>query len=133
MSTNSQGRVVIGLCMDKERDEELLSFLSSKKNKSEFIRNLLYENLENLKNGNSDFSLNSSSLLNDISVTLRNILFTLNNSNDTRNPLYTTPNISTSQNIAQSQYNEYQELQENEPIDEDALILGAVVNSFDKF
>lgn len=134
MSSNSQSRVIIGLCMDKERDEELLNFLSSRKNKSEFIRNLLYENLENFKNRDDSFTSNSNALLSDISITLRNILFTLSNSNFSSNRSFT-------QDTSQSLYENnvvrntgaIEEEANTEVQSEDDLILGAVADSFNGF
>lgn len=77
MASNVQSRVIIGLCMDKERDEELLNFLSSQKNKSEYIRTLLNKHLSNLKNGVESKDTDTHIVLKDISITLKNILFSL--------------------------------------------------------
>lgn len=134
MSSNSQSRVIIGLCMDKERDEELLNFLSSRKNKSEFIRNLLYENLENFKNRDDSFNSSSNALLTDISVTLRNILFTLSNSNFSSNRSFPQDNSQSlyENNVSRSTAIKEEEL-DTEVQSEDDLILGAVADSFNGF
>ena len=79
MASNVQGRVVIGLCMDKERDEILLDFLASQKNKSDFIRNALYEKVNSIKNGGDSLSEQSSNII------LKEILSVLNNISDTIN------------------------------------------------
>lgn len=80
MSSSSQGRVVIGLCMDKERDEKLLNFLSSQKNKSDFIRTTLYEKMANLEKEEEDSVFNgASSILKDILYTLNTISSNISN------------------------------------------------------
>ena len=58
----SGGRVIISLCMDKERDERLIDFLNSKPNKSDYIRNILNEKLDMIENpptNNTEFVTNT--------------------------------------------------------------------------
>lgn len=58
----SSGRVIISLCMDKERDEKLINFLNSKPNKSDYIRNILNEKLDMIENppmNNNEFVTNT--------------------------------------------------------------------------
>lgn len=99
MASNLQSRVIIGLCMDKERDEELLNFLSSQKNKSEYIRSLLYDHLSDLKNGIEAKDTDTHVILKDISMTLKNILFSLTTESSV--------NISAKTNIIQPKNIEY--------------------------
>lgn len=57
-------RIVVGFCVDKEEDARLLEFLNSKKNKSEFIRSVLYDKLDS--NTNKEVNLEYSNSTNKI-------------------------------------------------------------------
>lgn len=65
-SVNS--RLVVGFCVDKEEDAKLLEFLNSKKNKSEFIRSVLYNNLEavSAEKDNTDCNDSMNKILLDV-------------------------------------------------------------------
>lgn len=67
-------RMVVGICMDKERDKDLLRFLNSKTNKSDYVRNILYETLEN-----KDSIISPSGETGELNTKLlSDILFSLN-------------------------------------------------------
>lgn len=53
-------RIVVGFCVDKEEDAQLLNFLNSKKNKSEFIRSVLYEKLNSNTSEQVNFEYSNS-------------------------------------------------------------------------
>ena len=58
----SGGRIIISLCMDKERDEKLIDFLNSKPNKSDYIRSILNEKIDMMENpqtNNNEFVTNA--------------------------------------------------------------------------
>ena len=66
----SGGRVIISLCMDKERDERLIDFLNSKPNKSDYIRNVLNEHLDMIENPPAN---NNESVINTLLEILSNL------------------------------------------------------------
>lgn len=66
----SGGRVIISLCMDKERDEKLIDFLNSKPNKSDYIRNVLNEHLDMIENPPAN---NNESVINTLLEILSNL------------------------------------------------------------
>lgn len=93
----SNNRVVIALCMDKERDERLINYLNSKVNKSDYIRSILNEKLSEEENPNAvqdNFItktllevLNNLSSLTDKLISLSNNNFTYNCSSKNAQPL----------------------------------------------
>lgn len=79
MASNAQGRIVLGLCLDKERDEKLINFLSAQKNKSDFIRQILYAKIADVENGNNNMnSDNSIAILTEILSVLTQISNSIN-------------------------------------------------------
>lgn len=61
-------RLVVGFCVDKEEDAKLLDFLNSKKNKSEFIRSVLYDKLNSdvTEKINIDYNNSTNKILLDV-------------------------------------------------------------------
>lgn len=138
MSSSSQGRVVIGLCMDKERDEKLLNFLSAQKNKSDFIRTTLYEKMADLEREEDDLAFKgANAILKDILYTLNTISINISNSHLSSNSMkksdvyhLNNPSHSASDESDNDYLDTMQNTQSKNDSFEDDSLFAAVADSF---